>query len=688
MKRVSAYLGAVATGLLGLSQTAQAELINVTIDAGVRTSNTEGQCLFPVPVFTSNDCSYNDTATYGNTNWIGPGYTGAFYAIGAAPLEYVNEPQGPGDGRIGAPLSGTITIDNKDAPAACSTHSISGVILMGPFSRNYQTQANVRLIDNYPNGIEQTIADRVVDAGTANGAGGCDYVLGAAGAPSLLTTGTDVFPGQTAYAISTAGGAGTTSWQVPTPGSPGLTPGGTGIGEGNQGHTAVATEVGGLTDAGFTCSSASGPCTPGTLTWNTAARAGWDNIVGTISTNAAGNITGTQLFFVHQITVVSPGNNSWLAYTANITGTGPGGAAPAAVDDSASGFQDSPLVIDVLANDTDFTDPVTVTKTDGTNGTVTVNGSPGNQAAVDVTYTPNSGFFGTDTFTYTVVDNNAATDTATVTVTIAEVGANDDSATTRLNTPVVINVLTNDVGFTNPVTVTKTDGTNGTVTVNGSPGAQAAVNVTYTPDTGFSGVDTFTYTVSDGNAPDDTATVTVTVTNAVPTAAPGTINSITTGGFDPSTRTGTFNAATGNNLGDAPSVVTASGATTGSVSVSGTTVTYTPNATFFQGTDTFSYTITDDDDETATNTVTVTIADASPTVANGSDTGDQDTVLNAKWRLHRRQRLGRPAHAGRPDAGHQRQLRGDGERRQHCRRLHAERGLRGRRLLRRAADRR
>jgi len=45
---------------------------------------------------------------------------------------------------------------------------------------------------------------------------------------------------------------------------------------------------------------------------------------------------------------------------------------------------------------------------------------------------------------------------------------------------------------------------NGTVTGTGA-------NVTYTPNAGFSGTDTFTYTVDDGKGGTDTGTVTVTV---------------------------------------------------------------------------------------------------------------------------------------------------------------------------------
>ena len=82
----------------------------------------------------------------------------------------------------------------------------------------------------------------------------------------------------------------------------------------------------------------------------------------------------------------------------------------------------------------------------------------------------------------------------------------DDSATTPENTAVTIDVLNND-----------SDADGDTLTVDSvTQGAHGSVinnddDVTYTPDSGFSGTDSFTYTVSDGNGGTDTATVTVTV---------------------------------------------------------------------------------------------------------------------------------------------------------------------------------
>jgi hypothetical protein len=99
-------------------------------------------------------------------------------------------------------------------------------------------------------------------------------------------------------------------------------------------------------------------------------------------------------------------------------------------------------------------------------------------------------------------------------VTVTPAGPNqnpnavDDSLTTPEDTPANVNVLTND---TDPdgdgLTVTgKTNGDHGDVN------CTTAGVCTYTPETGFSGADSFTYTIGDGNGGSDTASVAVTVT--------------------------------------------------------------------------------------------------------------------------------------------------------------------------------
>jgi len=88
--------------------------------------------------------------------------------------------------------------------------------------------------------------------------------------------------------------------------------------------------------------------------------------------------------------------------------------------------------------------------------------------------------------------------------------ANDDVATTDEDTPITIDVLSNDTdpdGDALSVTAA-TDPAHGTTLVNGDG------TITYTPDTNYNGTDTFDYTVSDGNGGTDNGTVNVTI-NAV-----------------------------------------------------------------------------------------------------------------------------------------------------------------------------
>ncbi|MBS4062275.1 MAG: LruC domain-containing protein [Bacteroidetes bacterium] len=205
---------------------------------------------------------------------------------------------------------------------------------------------------------------------------------------------------------------------------------------------------------------------------------------------------------------------------------------PTANDDNASTTLNTSVNINVLENDAAGTaalNPTTVSFVPGTQpnpttqGTFTVNTMTGL-----VTFTPVTGFTGTVTVDYQVCDLNGLCDIATITVivnTVAGPTANDDNATTNLNTPVDINVLTNDVaGATplNPATVTFVPGTlpnpttQGTFTANTTTGL-----VTFTPVTGFTGTVTIDYQVCDQNALCDIATITV-IVNTV--AGPEAIN--------------------------------------------------------------------------------------------------------------------------------------------------------------------
>ncbi len=182
-------------------------------------------------------------------------------------------------------------------------------------------------------------------------------------------------------------------------------------------------------------------------------------------------------------------------------------AAPVAGDDRASLVETGTVTLDLLANDGD---------PDGDPLVVTALGTPGHGTVVDhgdgtVTYTPEAGFTGIDSFSYTVGDGRGGSGTALVTVEVAPLNhapqAVDDAASTVTDTAVVIDLLANDADPDGDgLTIVGVEGaSHGTVTDNGDG------TVTYTPEAGFTGSDGFTYTVSDGRAGTASAAVAVTV---------------------------------------------------------------------------------------------------------------------------------------------------------------------------------
>jgi hypothetical protein len=111
-------------------------------------------------------------------------------------------------------------------------------------------------------------------------------------------------------------------------------------------------------------------------------------------------------------------SNVWLNVATSVT----------AVDDSASLLQDSlASTIDVLANDIAEL-PLTITAiTQGANGSVAIT-----NGGADLAYTPNPGYYGSDTFTYTA-DNGTASSSAAVSIVVLPTVPQADLVVKRLN---------------------------------------------------------------------------------------------------------------------------------------------------------------------------------------------------------------------------------------------------------------
>ncbi|MFS0701690.1 Ig-like domain-containing protein [Cellulomonas sp. 179-A 4D5 NHS] len=357
------------------------------------------------------------------------------------------------------------------------------------------------------------------------------------------------------------------------------------------------------------------------------------NTDATVTVNNDGTLTVTPAAgFAGDVTVtytVSDGAGG--TDTGALTVTVDNAAPVAAADGPVHTSTDTPIRVDVLANDTDpngdtltivpgsLTDPVDA---DGnTQGTVTLDNG-------QVRYVPAPGFAGTVTIDYTVSDGNGGTDTGTVTVTVDDAApvAGDDTVSTPAGTAVDVDVLGNDSDL---------NGDTLTVSLITQPANGTAVlllngQIRYTPNAGFAGTDTFDYTVSDGNGGTDTATVSVAVANADPVAVDDS-GATPYGTAVPVSPLDNDTDPNGDTLELVPGSITApvdaQGTPRGTVSVDGGVVTYTPPAGF-SGEVTFTYDVTDGV-VTRTGKVTVTVANAAPVaVADGSQVpGDSPSTI-------------------------------------------------------------
>ncbi|MFA7602961.1 MAG: Ig-like domain-containing protein, partial [Novosphingobium sp.] len=157
---------------------------------------------------------------------------------------------------------------------------------------------------------------------------------------------------------------------------------------------------------------------------------------GTLYLAPGVTVTGTPGEGAALVTVslsgVARGNGAWLSFDLigmgaldsrvvidNVGFTTVPNEVPVARDDIVAGDEDTPILIDMLANDSDPDgDPLSVAIVAGPlNGTLTPPATPDGAW----TYTPSADFFGTDSFTYSVTDGLSTPVTATVTINVRAV---------------------------------------------------------------------------------------------------------------------------------------------------------------------------------------------------------------------------------------------------------------------------
>ena len=185
----------------------------------------------------------------------------------------------------------------------------------------------------------------------------------------------------------------------------------------------------------------------------------------------------------------------------------PANAAPITAPDAAVTLRNTAVIVDVLGNDSDPDGDAIFVEGAG----AALHGKA-SLAGGNVTYTPNAGYVGTDSFTYLVGDDRGHLSTGTVTIEVlapanAVPNAQDDTAATTQGNAVTLAVLGNDTDPDGDLLSIASLGTaqHGTVSL-------AGAEVTYAPQAGYAGNDSFTYTVSDGQGHTDTASVSVTIT--------------------------------------------------------------------------------------------------------------------------------------------------------------------------------
>ncbi len=234
-----------------------------------------------------------------------------------------------------------------------------------------------------------------------------------------------------------------------------------------------------------------------------------------------------------------------------------------------------------------------------------------------ITYAPNPNFNGSDSFTFTASDKTSTSKVAIVTITVNSINdipvGEEQTVSTDAGIPVNVTLYASDADGDELTYVVIGVPSNGSLS--GTPPV-----VTYTPDSGFSGSDTFVFTASDGVDTSEQTNIVINVNqlNGLPVAEGQNIN----------TEEGTpvtVALIASDPDGDVLTYTVVEGPSNGTLSGTPPAVIYTP-APGFNGSDTFAFVASDGTDTSvlASIDITVTLADENILIVQDMDITDTD----------------------------------------------------------------
>ncbi|EOX4939271.1 tandem-95 repeat protein [Vibrio alginolyticus] len=307
--------------------------------------------------------------------------------------------------------------------------------------------------------------------------------------------------------------------------------------------------------------------------------------------------------------------------TANLDIT-PVNDAPIATNDAIQTDEDSQVVIDVLANDSDI---------EGDDLIITSASVPEEQGIVEIidgklVFTPAENFNGNATISYTITDGELE-DEAQVSVTVNSVNdapiASNDTIITEEDSSVTVDVLPND---------TDIDGDTLSIDSASVPSDQGTVEIVdgklvFTPAENFHGDAEITYTVTDGALTDKaTVNVTVNAVNDTPVVESNIADQTLAEDFTPySIDLNTAFSDVDNVDGELSFSV--SGNSNIQVAIVNGIATFTPTADW-NGSEILTFTATDPSGESVSQTVNFTVAPVADIVAdNATVVEDKPTII-------------------------------------------------------------